>query len=114
MKNNIPNTRIIDATLIALSLLSSSILLSGCMTIGHEFPAGQVSSIKIGSSTQNDIMNLFGTPWRTGVENGLQTWTYGDYSYSVLGDGNSEDLVIRFNKNNIVSSYTFNSTKRSK
>lgn len=89
-------------------------LLSGCVTVGHEFPAGQVSSIKIGESTQNDITNLFGTPWRTGVENGLKTWTYGDYNYSLFGNGNSEDLVVRFNKYNIVSSYTFNSTKRSK
>ena len=89
-------------------------LLSGCVTVGHEFPAGQVSSIKIGESTQNDVTNLFGTPWRTGIENGLKTWTYGDYNYSLFGNGNSEDLVIRFNKNNVVSSYTFNSTKRSK
>lgn len=99
----------------ATFVLSGSItLLSGCVTVGHEFPAGQVSSIKIGTTTQNEITNLFGTPWRTGVENGLQTWTYGDYSYSLLGESNSEDLVIRFNKNNVVSSYTFNSTKRSR
>jgi hypothetical protein len=98
---------------IAVVMLSAGFL-SGCVTVGHEFPAGQVSSIKIGESTQADITNLFGTPWRTGVENGLKTWTYGDYNYSLFSNGNSEDLVIRFNKNNVVSSYNFNSTKRSK
>lgn len=97
----------------AIMLLSTG-LVTGCMTVGHEFPAGNVSSIKIGTTTQNDITNLFGTPWRTGVENGLKTWTYGDYSYNLMGNGNSEDLVIHFNKNDVVSSYTFNSTKRSK
>jgi len=97
---------------IAVFVLATSF--SGCVTVGHEFPAGQVSSIKIGESTQTDITNLFGTPWRTGVENGLKTWTYGDYNYSLFSNGNSEDLVIRFNKNNVVSSYNFNSTKRSK
>lgn len=99
---------------ISVLIVLSTGFLSGCMTVGHEFPAGQVSSIKIGNSTQSDITNLFGTPWRTGVENGLKTWTYGDYHYSLFGNGNSEDLVIRFNKHDVVSSYTFNSTKRSK
>ena len=109
-KINFNVQKIIRHTVIVLS----AVLLTACMTVGHEFPAGQVTSIKIGESTQTDITNIFGTPWRIGIENGLKTWTYGDYTYSLIGNGNSEDLVIRFNKHNIVSSYTFNSTKRSK
>ncbi|HCT99265.1 MAG TPA: hypothetical protein DF614_04120 [Methylococcaceae bacterium] len=97
----------------AIFLLAANHL-TACVTVGHEFPAGNVSSIKVGESTQNDMTNLFGTPFSTGIENGLKTWTYGDYSYNLFGNGNIDELVIRFNKHNIVSSYTFNSTKRSK
>lgn len=89
-------------------------VVAGCATVGHEFPAGQVSMIKIGETTQNDIRAIFGNPWRTGIEDGLRTWTYGIYEYSVFSDASTEDLLIRFDKNGVVSSFVFNSTKRSK
>jgi outer membrane protein assembly factor BamE (lipoprotein component of BamABCDE complex) len=88
--------------------------LSGCASIGHEFPAGQVQSIRIGESTQSDIANTFGTPWRTGIESGFKTWTYGNYYLSLVGENQAEDLVIKFDKRGIVSSFNYNSTKRSK
>lgn len=90
------------------------LLSSGCATIGHEFPAGQVSSIKIGETTQNDIYTTFGAPWRTGLDNGMKTWTYGNYYYSLFSDGSTEDLVIKFDNRGVVASFVFNTTKRSK
>lgn len=87
---------------------------SGCATVGHEFPTGQVSSIKIGETTQNDVYTTFGNPWRTGLDNGLKTWTYGSYFYTLFGEGSSEDLVIKFDKRGVVASFVFNSSKRSK
>jgi outer membrane protein assembly factor BamE (lipoprotein component of BamABCDE complex) len=98
-------------SLIMVMFLSSA---AGCATVGHEFPAGQVSTIKIGETTQNDIRATFGNPWRTGIENGLRTWTYGIYQYSLFDDASTEDLLIRFDKRGIVSSFVFNTTKRSK
>ncbi len=94
---------------VAMLLLSS-----GCATVGHEFPAGQISTIRIGETTQNDVYNTFGTPWRTGIDNGMKTWTYGNYRYSLFSDHSAEDLVIKFDKRKIVSAYVFNTTKRSK
>ncbi|GAB6140015.1 hypothetical protein JCM14076_07440 [Methylosoma difficile] len=94
--------------------LSGMLLTSGCMTVGHPFPSGQVSSIRIGETSQNDIFTTFGTPYRTGIDNGFKTWTYGDYSYSMLNDSSSEDLVIKFDKRGVVSSFTYNTSKRSK
>lgn len=96
--------------LVVIMFLSAS----GCATIGHEFPAGQVSSIKMGETTQNDIYTTFGAPWRTGLDNGMKTWTYGNYYYSLFNDGSTEDLVIKFDKRGIVASFVFNTTKRSK
>lgn len=103
---------------VCLHQLSASILivflLTGCASIGHEFPASQVSTIRIGETTQNDIYATFGTPWRTGIENGMKTWTYGDYRYSLFNDGSTEDLVIKFDRSGVVASYVFNTSKRSK
>ncbi|WP_340123900.1 hypothetical protein [Methylobacter svalbardensis] len=90
------------------------LLTSGCATVGHEFPASQVSTIKIGETTQNDIYTTFGSPWRTGLDNGMKTWTYGNYYYSLFSDGCTEDLVIKFDKRGVVASFVFNTTKRSK
>ena len=96
--------------LVVLMLLLSS----GCASIGHEFPAGQISTIRIGETTQNDIYTTFGKPWRTGIDNGMKTWTYGNYQYSLFSDHSAEDLVIKFDKRNVVSAFVFNTTKRSK
>ena len=90
------------------------LLSSGCASIGHEFPAGQISTIHIGQTTQNEVYTTFGKPWRTGIDNGMKTWTYGNYRYSLFSDHSAEDLVIKFNKRNIVAAYIFNTTKRSK
>ncbi|MDD5579489.1 MAG: hypothetical protein PHY16_09450 [Methylobacter sp.] len=88
------------------------LVFSGCASAGHEFPADKISAIRIGETTQNTIYNTFGSPWRTGIENGLATWTYADYHYSLFNEGSTEDLVIRFDRNGIVASYVFNTTKR--
>jgi hypothetical protein len=95
-------------------VVSMLLLSSGCASIGHEFPAGQISTIRIGETTQNDIFTTFGKPWRTGMDNGMKTWTYGNYRYNLFSDHSAEDLVIKFDKRNIVSAYVFNTTKRSK
>ncbi|MCX7096591.1 MAG: hypothetical protein NTV43_01655 [Methylococcales bacterium] len=98
------------------ALLAGLILLSasGCASVGHEFPAGQISTIHIGETTQNEIYATFGAPWRKGLESGVRTWTYGNYKYSLFSENSAEDLVIKFDKRNIVSAYTFNTSKRSK
>jgi len=94
--------------------LSMGLLLSGCFSVGHPFPAGQVSAIRIGETTQNDIYTLFGVPWRTGLDNGMKTWTYGDFQYNLFDESSAEDLVIKFDKRGVVSSFSFNTSKRSK
>ncbi len=97
-------------SLVLLMLLLST----GCASVGHEFPAGQISTIHIGETTQNEIYTTFGKPWRTGMDNGMKTWTYGNYRFSLFSDHSAEDLVVKFDKHNIVSAFTFNTTKRSK
>jgi hypothetical protein len=59
--------------------------------------------------TPGDVERMFGPPWRTGIEDGLATWTYGEYKYSLFGATRTRDLVIRFAPNGVVSSYSFSS-----
>ena len=88
-------------------------LITSCATVGKDFSAINVSKIKIGQTTQNEIRTLFGSPWRVGIEDGQTTWTYGKYNYGAFGKKKATDLVIKFDDNNIVSSYTYSTTEHS-
>ena len=98
-------TRIVIA-----GLMIFVVFLSACATVGRDFPAGKVSEIKNGKTTQAEIEAMFGKPWRTGIEDGLVTWTYGKYRYSAFSQTQTKDLVVRFDNNKIVQSYTYNTT----
>lgn len=90
-------------TLLALLVVS----LLGCANVGRQFPSDEVTQIHIGSTSQADILRIFGSPWRTGIEDGMTTWTYGQYQYKIFGEPNSKDLVVRFDKHDMVISYTY-------
>jgi len=97
---------------ILLSVFAMLILFtSGCATVGQDFSVVEVSEIEIGSTNQNEIRAMFGSPWRVGIEDGQRTWTYGKYSYGLFGARQAKDLVIRFDERKIVTSYTFSTTE---
>ena len=87
------------------------VLGAGCATVGKDFATHNVDDIKVGETTRSDIQEMFGEPWRTGVEDGKRTWTYGKYRWSAFGDAETTDLVVRFNDDGSVSSYVFNTTE---
>jgi outer membrane protein assembly factor BamE (lipoprotein component of BamABCDE complex) len=96
---------------LVLSFAAIVILLtSGCASIGNDFPVTDVATIEIGKTTQKQVKEMFGSPWRTGLESGQKTWTYGSYSYGLFQEKNAKDLVIRFDQTNVVASYTFSTT----
>ena len=97
--------------ILAVVTLGCILAPSGCATVGHSFPVDAVSRLEIGTTSMDDVRRMFGTPWRTGIDNGDTTWTYGHYKYKLFGSANTKDLVVRFNKQNIVTSYTFNTTE---
>ena len=82
----------------------------GCLTVGEDFAVGRVSHIQIGKTTQQEVRQMLGEPWRTGLEDGQRTWTYGYYKYNLLGASQTRDLVVRYDDKGLVRSYTFNST----
>ncbi|MFZ2631203.1 MAG: outer membrane protein assembly factor BamE [Desulfosalsimonadaceae bacterium] len=83
----------------------------GCANMGRDFADHRVPDIQIGVTTQDDLRDMFGSPWRVGIEDGKTTWTYGKYQYRLIGESRTKDLVIHFNNDNIVSSYVFNTTE---
>lgn len=96
---------------VAVGLVCLALLFSACVTIGREFPVSRVQEIRIGETTQADVEAMFGAPWRVGVEDGMQTWTYGKYRYKLFGEASTQDLVVRFDENDVVVSYSFNTTE---
>jgi hypothetical protein len=96
-----------------LSLITL-VTFGGCATIGHDFAAAEVPKIQTGKTTQTEIMAMFGSPWRTGIEDGKQTWTYGKYHYSLFNEASAQDLVVRFDGKGVVSSYTYSTTEQPK
>ena len=85
-------------------------LATGCFSVGTPFETQRVAQIQVGSTTREQIRGQFGAPWRTGLEDGDETWTYGRYMYSLLAPARTADLKIRFDRHGVVSSYTFSAT----
>lgn len=97
-------------TLLSSVALGALLLLSsGCARVGDDFNTNNVQEIKIGQTSQADIRAMFGKPWRVGIENGVTQWTYGRYTYRLIGDTDTKDLVVKF-KDGKVSAYNFNTT----
>ncbi len=82
----------------------------GCVSVGQEFDPQRVPELEIGVSQREDVRRLLGDPWRTGIEDGLPTWTYAHYRYSVFSPVQTRDLIVRFDAEGVVRSYGFNST----
>ena len=96
---------------IAMILMSMMIMfVSGCITLGKDFPEANVSSITIGVTTKNEIRKLFGSPWLSGIQDGQPAWTYGSYDYSLFGERKAKDLVVQFDDKAKVLSFTFSTT----
>lgn len=82
-------------------------LLVGCGTVGSDFDESRVGDIKNHVTTQSQILDWFGPPYKEGVENGRRMWTYQKDTYAVLGGADSKDLVILFDDNNNVIAYRY-------
>ncbi len=90
-------------------------LIIGCSTvykIGKEFDLTNISKIKIGVTTQQDIINYFGQPYRKGIANGDEVYYYTneqiifEKNRNVKKEGNS--LLIEFDSNSNVKNYYLN------
>ena len=81
------------SSLAGIFVILSLLLSVGCVKlhVGFDFPEDQVQSIQLGKTTKEEIRKTFGEPWRIGLENGLETWTYGKYTYSGSTETSAKD-----------------------
>ena len=98
--------RILRPLAILMMIVALSLPIVSCTpSMGRPFPVKQVRQIEIDKTTKAEIRQMFGGPWRTGLANGQRTWTYGEYSMQT-----TRDVVIRFDDQNLVKSYSFSSS----
>lgn len=91
--------------LIAALVLGGTV---GCFTMGRNFPGKDaINRIQIGKTTKLELMETFGSPYRTGVEDGDQTWTYAYWKVRLV-KVSTRDLYVKFDKNDVVKSYSYN------
>ncbi len=93
-----------------LFLVTILVVVSSCASVGDNFSFRGPRSIKIGKTSQRDVLRIYGRPYRVGYDNGLTMWTYAYYEYRVFGGSNTKDLVITFNRKNVVRGYVYNSS----
>ena len=93
----------------AVAISGALALLLGCLGVGSNFPSAAVTKIEKGVSTKKEIRRMFGEPFRTGVDNGYESWTYVYNRWVPWGKARSKDLYVVFNKDGTVRAYTYNS-----
>lgn len=90
--------------------LAGLVALSGCATIGRPFLPERIAEIQRGRTTKADLLLMFGTPYRRGVDDGDSTWTYLHYKVKMFGEHvRSRDLYVRFDDAGKVTSFSYNS-----
>ncbi len=95
-----------------LLLAAAALAFSGCVTVGRPVVQGKdLPTIEINKTTRTDIQKIFGDPNMSGIEDGDETWTYLDLHVSFFSLKRAEDLQVRFNKDNTVHSYNYNSNR---
>lgn len=92
-------------------LAALALAAAGCASVGRPFPVDRVRDIAPGKTTREQIQAEYGRPYRTGLEDGDETWTYLDYRLSAFGAQRVRDLYVRFNADGTVKSYSFNSNE---
>jgi len=82
---------------------------SSCVTRGAPF-VSELSWIKLGTTTQENVHNKLGSPHAVGNASGTSTWTYGFYRYGLIGTNAQKELKFFWNPNKTVKDFSFNSS----
>jgi hypothetical protein len=82
----------------------------GCASVGKDFDSEKVKDIKNDVTTQLEIIDWFGVPFKEGNENGYTMWTYQLDKWKAVGEVESKGLVILFDDQNKVKAYRYESS----
>ena len=84
------------------------IFLASCYgTVGKNFDSSELKSIQNNVTSQEEIFERLGAPFKKGIENGQVMWTYQFDKWNAVRPTYSKDLVILFDKENIVKAYRY-------
>ena len=75
--------------------------------VGKNFDSSALKSIQNNVTSQEEIFERLGAPFKKGIENGQVMWTYQFDQWSAVGPTHSKDLVILFDKESIVKAYRY-------
>lgn len=81
----------------------------GCGTVGKDFDSSKITKIQNNLTTQLQVLDWFGVPYKEGTENKYTMWTYQVDTWQAVGEGVSKGLVILFDDKNIVKAYRYES-----
>ena len=82
---------------------------TGCASVGKDFDSEKVKNIKNNVTTQLEIIDWFGVPFKEGTKNSYTMWTYQFDKWQALGNVESKALVILFDDKNKVKAYRYES-----
>lgn len=81
---------------------------AGCaIRIGAPFKTDQVPQIRVGTTTQAQVVEYFGQPTSKGVKDGRPLWTYLSARLSLGGTATGTMLSVEFDDRGVVSSYSY-------
>jgi hypothetical protein len=84
------------------------LFLTACYgTVGKNFDSSQIKNIQNHVTTQEEIFERFGAPFKKGIESGQVMWTYQFDKWKAVGAAQSKDLVILFDNKSIVQAYRY-------
>jgi hypothetical protein len=85
-------------------------LFTGCLAVkfGRDFPSPEARSIVTGKTDRAALQRTFGEPYQVGLDSGDPTWRW-FFGQRDTGAEVSKDLIVRFNVDGTVKSYTFTS-----
>jgi len=83
-------------------------------TVGNNFDSSQIKSIQSNVTSQEEIFERFGAPFKKGVESDQTMWTYQFDKWNTVGPAQSKDLVILFDNKNIVKAYRYTTSNPKK
>ena len=84
-------------------------LVVGCGTVGKDFDSSKITKIQNNLTTQLQVLDWFGVPYKEGTENRFTMWTYQVDTWQAIGEGQSKGLVILFDDKNIVKAHRYES-----
>ena len=80
-------------------------LMVGCGTVGKDFDIELARSIVNGQTNQAQISEMFGEPFKKGIQNGHPVWVYEKNVFKAIGEDTSKNLIVEFDSEGVVRNH---------